>query len=79
MIFFIQTWEEGSHVKLSTTTQYGLRALSDLCAQSGEGPVAVSDIARRQDIPANYLESSVRIHRIPSGSRPLTGSSRMST
>ena len=56
MIFFIQTWEEGSHVKLSTTTRYGLRALSDLCAQGGEGPVAVSDIARRQDIPANYLE-----------------------
>ena len=43
-------------MKLSTTTRYGLRALSDLCAQGGEGPVAVSDIARRQDIPANYLE-----------------------
>ena len=43
-------------MKLSTTTRYGLRALSDLCAQDGDGPVAVSDIARRQDIPANYLE-----------------------
>ena len=43
-------------MKLSTTTRYGLRALSDLCAQGDEGPVAVSDIARRQDIPANYLE-----------------------
>lgn len=43
-------------MKLSTTTRYGLRALSDLCVQDGGGPVAVSDIARRQDIPANYLE-----------------------
>ena len=43
-------------MKLSTTTRYGLRALSDLCAQNEDGPVAVSDIAKRQDIPANYLE-----------------------
>ena len=43
-------------MKLSTTTRYGLRALSDLCAQNESDPVAVSDIARRQDIPANYLE-----------------------
>ena len=42
-------------MKLSTTTRYGLRALSDLCSQEG-GPVSVSDIARRQDIPLNYLE-----------------------
>ena len=42
-------------MKLSTTTRYGLRALSDLCSQ-GEGPVSVSDIAKRQDIPLNYLE-----------------------
>lgn len=42
-------------MKLSTTTRYGLRALSDLCLQSG-GPVSVSDIARRQDIPLSYLE-----------------------
>ena len=43
-------------MKLSTTTRYGLRALSDLCTQNKDGPVAVSDIAKRQDIPANYLE-----------------------
>ena len=43
-------------MKLSTTTRYGLRALSDLCTQNRDGPVAVSDIAKRQDIPANYLE-----------------------
>ena len=45
-------------MKLSTTTRYGIRALADLCIQPecGEKPIAVSDIARRQDIPVNYLE-----------------------
>ncbi|MDR1978771.1 MAG: Rrf2 family transcriptional regulator [Synergistaceae bacterium] len=47
-------------MKLSTVTRYGLRALSDLCAQEklqeGNKPVAVGDIARRQDIPPSYLE-----------------------
>lgn len=43
-------------LKLSTTTRYGLRALSDLCANSADGPVTVSDIAKRQDIPFSYLE-----------------------
>jgi Rrf2 family protein len=43
-------------VKLTTVTRYGLRALSDLSSWEGEGPVAVSDIARRQNIPSSYLE-----------------------
>jgi Rrf2 family iron-sulfur cluster assembly transcriptional regulator len=43
-------------VKLTTVTRYGLRALSDLSAREGEGPVTVGDIARRQDIPLSYLE-----------------------
>ncbi len=43
-------------MKLSTVTRYGLRALSDLCAQADESPVAVGDIARRQGIPLSYLE-----------------------
>ena len=43
-------------VRLSTTARYSLRALSDLCACSGGGPVSVSDIAARQNIPVNYLE-----------------------
>ena len=43
-------------MKLSTTTRYGLRALTDLCVQQQDAPVSVSDIARRQNIPVNYLE-----------------------
>ncbi|MCR4818988.1 MAG: Rrf2 family transcriptional regulator [Fretibacterium sp.] len=42
-------------MKLSATTRYGLRALYDLCSQE-YGPVSVSKIARRQNIPLNYLE-----------------------
>ena len=43
-------------MKLSSTARYSLRALSDLCAHSGDAPVPVSDIAYRQNIPVNYLE-----------------------
>lgn len=43
-------------MKLSTATRYGLRALSDLYAHSGDKPVSISDIARREDIPSSYLE-----------------------
>ncbi|MDR1378919.1 MAG: Rrf2 family transcriptional regulator [Synergistaceae bacterium] len=45
-------------MKLSTVTRYGLRALSELCGQKeGENkPVAVGDIARKQEIPPSYLE-----------------------
>ena len=54
-------------MKLSTVTRYGLRALFDLCSQGkkdGGKPVAVGDIARRQEIPLNYLEQLfVRLRR----------------
>lgn len=43
-------------MRLSTTARYSLRAMSDLCAYSNNGPVSVSDIAARQNIPVNYLE-----------------------
>ena len=46
-------------MKLSTVTRYGLRALLDLCAQEDDresSPVAVGDIAKRQEIPSSYLE-----------------------
>jgi Rrf2 family protein len=60
--------EEGEDtMKLSKVTRYGLRALFDLCLlgeADGEKPVAVGGIARRQDIPLNYLEQLfVRLRR----------------
>ncbi len=43
-------------MKLTTTTRYGLMALSDLCAHSETEPVCVNEVASRQNIPVNYLE-----------------------
>lgn len=43
-------------MKLSSRADYGLRALVDLALQYDSGePVQVKDIARRQDIPEDYL------------------------
>jgi len=44
-------------MKISTKGRYGLRAMMDIAmhAQSG-GPVFLSDIVKRQDISAKYLE-----------------------
>ena len=59
MIFFARFQEQKGEIhnlRLSSTARYGLRAMSDLCASSGNNPVSVSDIASRQNIPATYLE-----------------------
>jgi Rrf2 family protein len=43
-------------MKLSTKGRYGVRALLDVALNSETGPVLLKDIARRQDISAQYLE-----------------------
>ncbi|MCI2425692.1 Rrf2 family transcriptional regulator [Candidatus Acetothermia bacterium] len=43
-------------MRLSTKAEYGLRAMLDLAIRSGEGPVLVREIARRQGFSARYLE-----------------------
>lgn len=43
-------------MKLSTRGRYGLRALLDLAVHYKQGPIALGEIANRQDISANYLE-----------------------
>ena len=43
-------------MRLSSRTRYGTRALFDLAYHAGGGPACVRDIARRQDIPARFLE-----------------------
>lgn len=42
-------------MRISSKTEYGVRALFDLAQHYGKGPVQSEDIARRQGIPVNYL------------------------
>ena len=42
--------------KLSTKGRYGARLMLDLALNSGKGPVALKDVARRQEISEKYLE-----------------------
>jgi len=43
-------------MRLSTRAQYAVRAMVDLSLHSEGKPVSLRDIARREDIPLNYLE-----------------------
>jgi Rrf2 family iron-sulfur cluster assembly transcriptional regulator len=44
-------------MKLSTKGRYAVTAMTDLAAHSGDGkPVALADIAERQEISLSYLE-----------------------
>ena len=43
-------------MKLTTRGHYSVKALLDLSLQAGYGPSSARAIARRQDLPAPYLE-----------------------
>ncbi len=43
-------------MKLTTRGHYSVKALLDLSLQLEQGPTSVKSIARRQDLPAPYLE-----------------------
>jgi len=43
-------------VRLSKRGEYGLRALQDLAAHYGEGPVRNKDLAGRNNVPPRFLE-----------------------
>ena len=42
---------------LSKKTQYGLKALGYLASKYGEGPILISEIAKKKKIPLKFLES----------------------
>jgi Rrf2 family protein len=44
-------------MRLSTKTRYGLRALVDLAARDGQGPILIESIARRQEVSRKYLDA----------------------
>jgi len=46
-------------MKLSTRSRYGTRLMLDLAERYDEGPVQISDIAKRQDISVKYLEQLI--------------------
>jgi Rrf2 family transcriptional regulator, iron-sulfur cluster assembly transcription factor len=43
-------------MRLSTRAQYAVRAMVDLAMNSRGRPVSLKEIARREEIPLNYLE-----------------------
>lgn len=43
-------------MRLTMKGDYGLRAMIDLAAHYGQGPVPSADIARRQAIPEHFLD-----------------------
>jgi Rrf2 family protein len=63
-------------MKLSKRSEYGLRALQDLAAHYGQGPIRTRDLAKNNRIPLKFLEQIlltlnhtgiVRSHRGPQG------------
>ncbi|ABB16045.1 RrF2 family transcriptional regulator [Carboxydothermus hydrogenoformans] len=50
-------------MRLSTRGHYGLKAIYDLALHYGEGPVPISEIARRQMISEPYLEQLFSVLR----------------
>lgn len=43
-------------MRLSKRGEYGLRALQDLAAHYGEGPVRSADLSTRNNVPRKFLE-----------------------
>ena len=64
-------------MKLSTRSRYGTRLMLDLAQRYDEGPVQISDIAKRQDISVKYLEQLIiplkKLHFIKSFRGPRGG------
>jgi len=59
-------------MRLSTKTRYGLRALVDLAARDGQGPILIESIARRQEVSRKYLDAI--FGRLREASRRKAGS-----
>ena len=50
-------------MKLTMKGDYGLRAMLDMAAYYGQGPIESSDIATRQHIPEQYLDQILMVLR----------------
>lgn len=46
-------------MKVSAKEQYGLRAMTELSKQYGDGPISLNEVAQAQDISLDYLEQVI--------------------
>ena len=46
-------------IKFSTRGEYGIRMIVEIARHYGKGPVALSEVARTEDLPLAYLEQLV--------------------
>ncbi len=46
-------------IKLSTRSRYGTRLMLDMAQHYNDGPIHLSDIAKRQDVSVKYLEQII--------------------
>jgi Rrf2 family cysteine metabolism transcriptional repressor len=53
----------GAVISITTKSPYALRALAELGRSGGEGPVPIGDLARRRDIPVQFLEQLFAVLR----------------
>ena len=60
-------------MKLSTRSRYGFRAIVELAAEYGDGPVQIKTMAKREDISIKYLEQLIAILKSSGLIRSLRG------
>lgn len=63
-------------MRLSSRSEYGVRAMVELAASHGGGPVSIREVAEREGIPEKYLEqlfSKLRKAGLVKGSRGSGG------
>jgi Rrf2 family protein len=46
-------------IKFSTKGEYGIRMMVEIARHYGAGPVSLTDVARKEDLPLPYLEQLV--------------------
>ena len=61
-------------MKLSTRTRYGMRAMLELGANYGKGPLQIKIIAHRQEISIKYLEQLMAMLKSGGFIRSMRGS-----
>ena len=50
-------------LSITTTSPYAIRALAELARTGGAGPVPIGELARRRDVPVQFLEQLFAVLR----------------